>query len=108
MPPFLYAYQGERVVLAVNNLGGTTPLEMSVVTRAAIRQLKEAHGVRGVGCGWSEERTLAVRVPSTGRHLAGEGGAWGEQGRVWLARRRDLLKTFSSSISAKQGPSSGG
>lgn len=46
------------MVLVVNNLGGTTPLEMSVVTRAAIRQLKEAHGVSVGGRGWHEEGTF--------------------------------------------------
>lgn len=42
---FLEPRRGESVAILVNNLGTTTPMEIAVVARAAIRILEEEHGL---------------------------------------------------------------
>ena len=43
---YLELKPGSDVALMVNNLGATTPMELQIVARAALRQLEQQHKVR--------------------------------------------------------------
>jgi dihydroxyacetone kinase len=42
---YLDVCPGEQAALLVNNLGTTTPMELQIVARAALRQLEQQHRV---------------------------------------------------------------
>lgn len=48
---YLAVHPGDRVALLVNNLGATTPMELQIVARAALRMLADTHKVRV--CMWA-------------------------------------------------------
>lgn len=47
---YLTVTPGEKVALLVNNLGGSTTIELHLAARAAVNILKEKHGVEVVRC----------------------------------------------------------
>ena len=49
---YLDVQQGDRVALLVNSLGSTTPMELSIVARAALTQLRDTHKVRALYTCW--------------------------------------------------------